>query len=360
MNGTGTARAGEKREGGRPTPEGGGKWNERPLFSVLMPVFNGARFLGYALESLRAQEAFDGGWEAVAADDGSTDGSRAMLEEASRTMPLRVVDGARQGNWVASTNKALGLSRGEWVVFLHQDDAWAPARLRRLRETAAAHPECGFLVNDTRFFGADGGDLGPWRAPLPPGHSPPEKCFPPIFVQDNFAVPGVAVRRDLLEDTGGLDEGLPYTADWDAWLRFAGRCGVVRVAEDLSRFRVHGESQTVVSFASRREAMKANLETAFERHLPTLRALLPEREAARWERLARLGLAADLFLAAAGMGGPLPWRRLLRAAFRAGLHRWPAFLRLHGTVQRVVPRLRARIHGKRGAAGAAAGKESEA
>lgn len=333
--------------------------NAKPFFSVLMPVCNGAAFLPDALASLRDQETVEGDWEAIATDDGSGDGSRDMLAAAAREMPIRVVDGARCGNWVASTNKALALARGEWVVFLHQDDAFAPSRLRRLKEAAEQFPGCGFLANDTRFFGSNGRDLGRWRAPLAEGYSTPGQCFPPIFVQDNFAVPGVAVRRDLLVETGGLDEGLPYTADWDAWLRFSGMTGVVRVAEDLSFFRVHGNSQTVVSFAARRDAMRANLETAFNRHLPTLHSLLPPREAARWERLARLGLAADLFLAAAGMGGPLPVRRLLKAAFRAGPHRWGTFLRLHGTVQRVLPRLRARINGKRAPGVSVPGKETE-
>ena len=107
--------------------------NSRPFFSVLMPVYDGAEFLADALASLRAQEPFEGGWEAIAADDGSRDESRDILEAAAKEMPLRVIDGAQRGNWVASTNKALAESRGEWIVFLHQDDAFAPARLRRLR-----------------------------------------------------------------------------------------------------------------------------------------------------------------------------------------------------------------------------------
>lgn len=314
-----------------------------PFFSVVMPVCDGARFLPDALASLKAQEPFDGGWEAVAADDGSRDGSREMLEAAAEELPLRVIDGARRGNWVASTNKALALCRGEWIVFLHQDDAWAPSRLRRLRETAARFPECGFLANDTRFFASDGHGLGPWRAPLPAGFSPPERCLPPTLVQNNFAVPGVAVKRALLEDTGPLDETLRYTADWDAWLRAMERCGVVRVAEPLSFFRVHGGSQTVADFATHCGEMRRNLETVAERHLPALRALFPARAVRKWERLARLGVETDLFLAAAGMKAPLPWGPFLRAAFRAGPHRWPAFLRLSRTLQRALPRLRAGV-----------------
>ena len=317
-----------------------------PLFSVIMPVFNGARFLPDALASLRAQRPFDGGWEAVATDDGSLDGSRGLLEDAAKDLPLRIIDGARCGNWVASTNKALSLCNGEWVVFLHQDDAWAPSRLCRLQETAEMFPECGFLVNDTRFFGTDGRDLGPWRPPLPAGFSPPARCVPPMLVQNNFSVPGVAVRRSLLEESGPLDEKLRYTADWEAWLRAAERGGVVRVKECLSYFRIHGGSQTVADFAARRDAMRADLETVLDRHLPALGKWLSPRQAARWARLARLGVEMDLFLAAAGMGASLPWRSLLRAASRAGAWRWPAFLCLSRTIQRVIPRLRGGIKRK--------------
>jgi len=305
---------------------------EAPFFSVVMPVFNGARFLPAALASLRAQEPFPGGFEAVAADDGSADGSREMLEEAARDLPLRVVDGARRGNWVASTNRAIGLCRGRMVVFLHQDDAWAPSRLRRLREEADRAPGAGFLANDTAFLGPNGRRVGIWRPPLPPGFSPPERCLPPTIVQNNLSVPGVALRRGLLERIGPLDESLRYTADWDAWLRAMRAGGVLRVPETLSFFRVHAGSQTFADFAVRREAVLA-------RHLPAVREVVPERAADRWERLARLGVEADLFLASAGARAPLPWRPFVRAAFRAGPLDCLRFL----SVSRVAPRVRARL-----------------
>lgn len=314
-----------------------------PSFSVVMPVFNGGRFLPEALASLRAQEGPAGLWEAVAVDDGSSDGSRERLVAAAHDMPLRVVDGARRGNWVESTNRAIALCRGEWIVFLHQDDAFAPARLRHLSETAARFPECGFLVNDTRFVTSDGRSAGLWSPPLPAGFSPPPCCLPPLLVQNNFAVPGVAVRRALLEEIGPFDETLRYTADWDAWLRAMKRTGVVRLPEALSFFRVHADSQTVADFAAHRDAMRADLETVLARHLPSLRLLAGKRASARWERLARLGIETDVFLAAAGMRAPLPWSSFLRAAFRAGPLRWPEFLYRSRTLQRLLPRLRAKI-----------------
>lgn len=315
-----------------------------PFFSVVMPVYNGAKFLPDALAALKQQEPFDGGWEVVAADDGSIDGSRELLETAAKELPLRVVNGARCGNWVASTNKAMDLCRGEWLVFLHQDDAFAPSRLRRLREESERCPECGFLVNDTRFLGVDGRDLGSWRAPLRAGFSPPVRCVPPTLVQNNFAVPGVAVKRAWLEAIGRLDESLCYTADWDAWLCVMERCGVVRIPEALSFFRIHSDSQTVADFATHSAEMRRNLETVEKRHFPALSTLLPAHHVAKWKRMARLGIETDLFLAAVGMKAPLPWRPFLRAAFNVGPHRWPAFLCLSRTVQRALPRFRSGIH----------------
>lgn len=314
---------------------------EPPFFSIVMPVFNGAGFLPAALASLRAQEPFPGGFEAVAADDGSNDGSREMLEEAARDLPLRVVDGARRGNWVASTNRAIGLCRGRMVVFLHQDDAWAPSRLRRLCEEADRFPTAGFLANDTAFLGPDGRRVGTWRPPLPAGFSPPERCLPRMVVQNNLSVPGVALRRELLERIGPLDESLRYTADWDAWLRAMRIGGVLRIPETLSFFRVHAESQTFADFAVRRDAMRADLEAVLARHLPAVREILPARAADRWERLARLGVEANLLLAAAGARAPHPRKPLLRAALRAGPVSCLRFLSVSRVVPRTLSRLRA-------------------
>lgn len=314
---------------------------EPPFFSVVMPVFDGARFLPAALASLRAQEPFPGGFEIVAADDGSHDGSREMLEEAARDLPLRVVDGARRGNWVASTNKAIGLCRGRTVVFLHQDDAWAPSRLRRLREEADRFPGAGFLANDTAFLGPDGRRVGTWRPPLPAGFSPPDRCLPPMIVQNNLSVPGVALRRELLERIGPLDESLRYAADWDAWLRAMRIGGVLRIPETLSFFRVHAGSQTFADFAVRRDAMRADLEAVLARHLPAVRKAVPARAADRWERAARFCVEANLLLAAAGARAPHPRKPFLRAALRAGPASCIRFLSVSRVVPRTLSRLRA-------------------
>lgn len=89
-------------------------------FSIIIPVYNVAPYLRECLDSVLAQTYAD--WEAVCVDDGSTDGSGAILDEyAARDKRLRVVHQENAG--VSSArNAGLNIARGEWVWFLDGDD----------------------------------------------------------------------------------------------------------------------------------------------------------------------------------------------------------------------------------------------
>lgn len=307
-----------------------------------MPIFNGERFLQHALDSLAAQETFDGTFEVIAADDGSSDGSRSILENEveKKRFNLRIIEGAHRGNWVASTNKALKEAKGEYIVFLHQDDGFHPSRLRRLAEEAARHSDCAFFVNSTRFLCACGKKIGIWRPALKKGYTPPSECVPRLLVQNSFSVPGIMFRKSALEQCGMLDEMYKYTADWEFWLRLAVKYGVCFINETLSEFRVHPGSQTV-SFATRRDEMKRNLEDVVTRYSPYLADLASHREVRRWKRLARLGVETNIFLASGGSHAPLPWKDFLSAFFSCPPVDWFRYAAYSGVVSRTWARVRA-------------------
>src|SRR5712672_1230348 len=110
-----------------------------PWLSVVMPTYNGGAYLAAALESIRGQQS-GGEFEVIAVDDGSEDGTVAILEEYSSRLPLRIVRRARGGNWVASTNHGLSIARGEYACLLHQDDLWMDGRLQAVRAALDAVP----------------------------------------------------------------------------------------------------------------------------------------------------------------------------------------------------------------------------
>lgn len=104
--------------------------------SVIVPVFNAETFLRQCLDSALTQSLRE--TEILCVDDGSTDGSAAILSEyAARDPRVRVFSqkNARQG---AARNRALNAACGEYVAFLDADDAFAPDALKKLHERACA------------------------------------------------------------------------------------------------------------------------------------------------------------------------------------------------------------------------------
>src|ERR1035437_3719239 len=98
--------------------------------SVIMPIRNGAAFLGAALESV-AREACEG-VELVVVDDGSTDASLSILARYRDRLPMRVLE-HQTGSWVAGANLGLRDSDASFACILHQDDLWLPGRLGAIR-----------------------------------------------------------------------------------------------------------------------------------------------------------------------------------------------------------------------------------
>jgi hypothetical protein len=232
-----------------------------PWLSVIVPTWQGAAYVGAALESVAAQA--DAGVEVIAWDDGSTDATVQQVEAFASRLALRVVRGERSGNWVANTNAALRLAAGEHVCFLHQDDLWLPGRVAALRTAIDAGAD--FVTAPSLYLDEAGAPLGPWRCPLPGGELPPRLLHERLIVQNFFSIGAPAFRRRLLEDLGPMDPALWYTADWELWLRLAAAPRVVHVPRALAGFRLHRASQTVVR-TGRSEEVREQLETVLARH----------------------------------------------------------------------------------------------
>lgn len=194
----------------------------RPLFSVIIPVFNAERHLPATLASLTAQTLPD--WEALIIDDGSHDGSRAVIDAACAADPrMRLFHDAAQARPrgpSAARNIGLDHARGDYVAFLDADDLWLPPKLARQAEAFAQGAQIVFTAYRRRDH--TGRDLGAVRAPARVSwrdalYGNPICCSTAAFRRDRFA--GLRMpERDLHEDyafwlsllkTGDLAIGLP-------------------------------------------------------------------------------------------------------------------------------------------------------
>ncbi len=109
-------------------------------FSVIIPVYNLASYLRDCLDSVSAQMFSD--WECFCVDDGSTDGSGAILDEyADKDVRFRVIHQTNAGEG-AARNTGLAAATGEWIFFLDGDDVLAPNALDLLMKTITPEVDC--------------------------------------------------------------------------------------------------------------------------------------------------------------------------------------------------------------------------
>ena len=300
--------------------------------SVLMPTYNGERYLRTALDSICAQGDRD--IEVIAVDDGSTDASVQVLEGYADRLDLTVVRSEHVGNWVAGTNRALSLASGEWASVLHQDDSWLPGRLTQVR--AAADSGVALVVHDARFVGPDGRRAGTWRVPLPAGRSTGAALTRRLAVQNFLSVPAVTFPVEAARAVGGFDEQLWYTADWAMWLAMGRRGDVFRIATELCCYRLHAEAITATATADSEE-VRRQLHRPLAAHLETVS---DDAERARQERLGRWSAEVNLALAQTFHGGRPSWRELGRAARALRPADWPEYVVASRLTERVSSRAR--------------------
>jgi glycosyltransferase involved in cell wall biosynthesis len=188
-----------------------------PQVSVMIPVHNAAPYLREALESVRAQDFPD--FEAICVDDGSTDGSRALLDEfEGEDGRFRVLRPGRIG-LVAAANLARAEARAPLLARFDADDRMHPERLGLQVARLAADPTLGVVGTLVEHFPAKAVGEGTrryeaWLNGLT-DHDAMRRDFLVELVLPN---PSAMLRAEVFDAAGGfVDDGLPE--DYDFWLR---------------------------------------------------------------------------------------------------------------------------------------------
>ncbi|MDQ1301793.1 MAG: hypothetical protein QG637_1715 [Chloroflexota bacterium] len=201
--------------------------------SVVMPVYNGARYLIEAIQSILAQT--EAPREIILVDDGSTDDSPALIQRAaaSAPIPLRYTAQVNQGT-AAARNRGIELAASPLIAFLDQDDLWLPEKLARQCDLLRRQPAAGYSITQVESF-IDNGEPPPaWlRAGWLAGPQP-------VYLPS-----GLLVRRSTFQQVGVFDPMLRNGSDidWFARVRSAG-VAVAVAAEILVRYRVHSSNQS--------------------------------------------------------------------------------------------------------------------
>ena len=248
-----------------------------PEVSIVMPAYNVAWCVGRAVDSALAQDFRDR--ELIVVNDGSTDGTRAVLDAYGDRIVAIHQDNRGMS---AARNAGILRARGTYVAFLDSDDWWLPGKLARQVELMRSRPDIGFCSTAARVEDGDGQLINHWRCPH--GTS---QILATLFAE-NAAIAGgcsaVMVRRALFDQVGLFDESLRGFEDPDLWMRLAAVSGYACIDE------------TLAVILRREKSVSRNLDSmrvAALRSMRKNRTLLPPRMRGRFWRSCLAGVYTD-------------------------------------------------------------------
>jgi glycosyltransferase involved in cell wall biosynthesis len=214
--------------------------------SVIIPVYNGARFIGAALDSVLKQTVLPK--EIILIDDGSTDDSLAVIAAAvadySGPTFIQILsqDNGRQS---AARNGAAKAATGDFLAFLDQDDSWHPEHLRLLLEQFEGQPDLGWVYSDFDEIDIDGyfvtRDFIRTHA-----YNHPKTSVRDFLAEDSMMLPSATIMRtEAFKGAGGFDAHLCGYEDDDLFLRlFRDGWRSTFVHLSLTRHRIHTSSSS--------------------------------------------------------------------------------------------------------------------
>jgi glycosyltransferase involved in cell wall biosynthesis len=207
------------------------------MISIIIPNYNGAKFLREAIDSALDQQGVE--LEVIVVDDGSTDDSREIIESYGDR--IRTIFQHNQGA-CAARNAGLAIARGESVFFLDSDDLLYPDALQGMSLELDQLGEGYALYGDARWMQQEALLLHD-RSYLPTGLVPPA-----ALIGQNILTGRVLHRMSNVRSVGGFDISLPRGQEFDLHFRLALQ-GVtfVHFPADVLYYRIHSSEYRISS-----------------------------------------------------------------------------------------------------------------
>ncbi len=192
------------------------------LFSVIIPVYNGEKFIDEAIRSVLEQTETD--WELVVMNDGSADNTAAHLDAYRNDPRIRVLSQTNQGV-SAARNNGIKAARGEYYAFLDADDIWFKNHLAAMRTLIEKYPEAGLYATFAKIELKNGKSVDSCTYFENKGADVFLDDFFEEYVRDKnvkmFALTTTCISRGAFQKAGGFPVGCAMGEDLELTLRAA-------------------------------------------------------------------------------------------------------------------------------------------
>ena len=217
-----------------------GETLNNPRVTILMPVYNGERYLVDAIESILNQTYTD--FEFLIINDGSADKSVSIIESYNDNR-IRLIHNEKNLGLIASLNKGIALAKGEYLARMDSDDISVPQRLEKQVQFLDAHPDVSVVASHIRFMNADGEETGYWDNDMSTNSW--ADIYAALPKHDCIAHPAVVIRKSVICKYL-YRSAQKHIEDWDLWLRMVSDgLKIEKINEVLLKYRVHFESVTM-------------------------------------------------------------------------------------------------------------------
>jgi glycosyltransferase involved in cell wall biosynthesis len=212
-----------------------------PTVSVIIPTYNCEAYIRETIDSILDQTFQE--FELIVVDDGSTDGTQGIVE--SYGAQVRLVRQSNAGVCVAR-NRGIREARGKYICLMDHDDFWFPDKLATQARLLEGSPETGVVFSEFTLWHPD--PSGHFPAPLSFAPPPDSEQIDPEysgwiyhqFLLDCWMLTSTAMfRADVFKKCGTFDESLPYSEDWELWLRISREYPFLKLSRSTTLYRQH-------------------------------------------------------------------------------------------------------------------------
>ncbi len=199
--------------------------------SVIIPAYNGDRYIGEAINSILAQTYDD--YEIIVVDDGSTDNTAQVIQQYGEQ--IQYFSQTNQGV-AASRNLGLNAAKGEYIAFLDQDDLFLPQKLLDQVALLEENPSLGIANSGWQIVDQQ----GQVQAAVEPWEKIPQLKLADLIIWKPVFLGAMLFRHSWLKRSGGFDTTLEQTPDVDLVLRLAALgCAAAWVKQTTVKYRQH-------------------------------------------------------------------------------------------------------------------------
>ena len=187
------------------------------LISVILPCYNGSRWLSKAIESVLSQTYRD--FELLIIDDGSVDDSKAIISSFLSDRRVRYIYQKNRG-FSAAINRGIKESLGDLIGFIGQDDLWLPKKLELQTNFLSKNKNIDLVHSSYLTIDSEDKIINALHTKLPELPTR-EQLIKKLFMGNLFGFETILVKRECFNECGFFNEGMIGFSDYDMWLRIA-------------------------------------------------------------------------------------------------------------------------------------------